>query len=500
MKKYLNFEELQTLAQKEDFKFSEQIFVQVDADFEIDEQQDKYKEELIPFRCKAYHDSVNANGSKIDPEVFIDNTKSVLGRPVLANIVVGEDGQSDFGAHDFHLEEDENGNVKRIFDEKPIGVVTNYGFAQDEEAGVNRAVVSGYLFERYAQDAVDIMKRRKRCDCSVELVIQAMHWEAESKTLVLDDYFVSGVTILGAEHQPGMTGSEITLEDFSKENNSMVFQAFKHLTQEELSRVQGDWVRDFLVSDDSKEKGGVKMDETVNNEEVKSEEVKPEGLSFVVSVSSKDEKVCEYSMTIDDQFWKVRREFERQVTYDYSWDSLMIYDNFVAYKDAKSLSWYTVDYMLDDKACTFADTPKKTNLIFKTDDELQAEADGLAELQNSLTQAQGRITELESLLSQYDKEKADHQKDEILNDAAYASCTDSEEFAAVVSKKSELSVEDFQMQLDLAFAAVQKKRLTGQTNAESKADSESVLSFSKPKDKNPKTVDSKYGSIFTSKK
>lgn len=247
---YLTFNELAEIAKKKDFKLEEPIFTTFTTDLTLDEESDNYKEDLIPFRCLAYHDLNNANGSRINPDVFIDKTRSIEYRPILANVVKDENGELDFGAHDFHIEEDENGNPKQVFDEKAIGVVTNYGFIEDPIQNVTRAMVTGYLFGRYAEDAISIMRKKKRCHCSVELQIRDMHYDTDDQRLVLDDYVVSGVTVLGSKYSPGMVGSEIALQEFVKENKLVTFQ---HLSEEECSQLFKE-VCDFFSSDTPRKK------------------------------------------------------------------------------------------------------------------------------------------------------------------------------------------------------------------------------------------------------
>ena len=42
---------------------------------------------------------------------------------------------------------------------------------------------------------------------------------------MLDDYYISGLTMLGSTVKPGMKGSNLTLKDFSSENNSLFSHA-----------------------------------------------------------------------------------------------------------------------------------------------------------------------------------------------------------------------------------------------------------------------------------
>ena len=202
---------------------NEEICVQMPAIFEKEDNVDKDKEGLTPFVAKAYHDHINLNNSEIKPEVLESTLPSAMLRPILASIVTDEEtGEKDFGSHDFMFEEDEDGNEKIKYIEQPVGVIFGDNTIEyDEEDDVNRAILHGYLYNEYCQDAVDIMNRRKTVDCSVELSIREMSFNAADKVLTLDDFYVCGLTLLGSKVKPGMKGSKVTIEDFNKSNNSM---------------------------------------------------------------------------------------------------------------------------------------------------------------------------------------------------------------------------------------------------------------------------------------
>ena len=195
---------------------------------------ERHTEGMTPFVSRAFHDKVNLNKSKIETEVFENNLPSSHLRPILAHITRDEEtNELDFGSHDFHIEtiieKDEAGNEvtveKTVYDEQPIGVIdgSKNSIEYDEKADVNRAVLHGYLYNDYCQDAIDILNRRGTVDCSVELSIRAMSFDAKEKVLVLDDFYVSALTLLSAKTNPGMAGSNFKIEDFAVKNNSIQF-------------------------------------------------------------------------------------------------------------------------------------------------------------------------------------------------------------------------------------------------------------------------------------
>lgn len=59
----------------------------------------------------------------------------------------------------------------------------------------------------------------------MELSIRELSYDADEKVLNLDDFYFSGVTILGVDEDgntvnPGMEGANITLAEFSNEGQS----------------------------------------------------------------------------------------------------------------------------------------------------------------------------------------------------------------------------------------------------------------------------------------
>ena len=231
MKKFLTIDDLIEFCMKNNFsKFSSkesnaEISVQMPAVATFGKSDDnKHTEGLCPFNATAYHDHVNLNKSNINEDTFKENTQSIPYRPILANIVENSDGNKDFGSHDFTVETDENGEEKITYQERPVGVIKkDYAIEYDKEAGVNRAVIQGYLWEGYCQDAIDIMQRRQQVDCSVELSIRELSFNAKDKVLNLDDYYVSGLTLLNENVGPGMAGSNVQLADFESKVGLKVF-------------------------------------------------------------------------------------------------------------------------------------------------------------------------------------------------------------------------------------------------------------------------------------
>lgn len=273
---------------------NEEICVQLPATFESEENFDKDKEGLTPFVAKAYHDHINLNKSEIKPEVLESTLPSAMLRPILASIVVDENtGEKDFGAHDFTIEEDEDGNEVFKYIEQPVGVIFGENYIEnDEDEGVNRAILHGYLFNGYCQDAVDIMNRRGSVACSVELSIREMSYNAADKVLTLDDFYVSGLTLLGASVKPGMRGSKLTIKDFCKKGNKTFSQSDEKLIEmlEQLN-TKIDKLSNFTIQANAEENYGKEEQFVETNKEF--EEVVEETVETVEETVVETEEVVE---------------------------------------------------------------------------------------------------------------------------------------------------------------------------------------------------------------
>lgn len=211
------------------------IAVQSLATFELN---DDLSEGLLYGKIRAFHDLTNNNKSHIETDVLEEKMMSIKDRPVMADIVdtdeTDEDGNpiKDFSGHTMYYDEVLD---KMIYKEIPIGHFIHpesIHLEYDEEYDRNFVCADVVVYEEYT-DACDILRRRKTVDCSVELCIRKMHWDNTDKTLHLDDFYVQGTTLLGSHTLPGMSGSKLSIKDFSEENNSL----FSSISEDEHSKL-----------------------------------------------------------------------------------------------------------------------------------------------------------------------------------------------------------------------------------------------------------------------
>lgn len=228
-------------------KSGEPLVVQAHGKVKFDES-DKDKDGLLPVHLQACHTDLNVNGSNIDKSVMQTALPSFSNRPILGylhKVVTDEnpDGQWEFYSHNMH--EDENGEI--VYDEYPIGIIPESCNAQlvyDEEKDKTYCEVNGYIFEEYSR-AAEVLEREGECSVSVELSIRELSYDAKQKFLNIEDFWFSGITILGKtpdgeEVKPGMKGSNIKLADFKAKNNSMFadYELKINKLQERLNKLE----------------------------------------------------------------------------------------------------------------------------------------------------------------------------------------------------------------------------------------------------------------------
>lgn len=232
------------------------LVVQVQGGLRFDDDSNE-KAGLLPVHLQSCHTNLNENGSFISDENMEKSLSTFKNRPILAYIHE-VDGQPEFYSHNMH--EDENGDV--VYDEFPIGIVPescNAKIVYDEEKDKNYVEVDGYIFEEYSK-AAEILQREQECAVSVELSINELSYNAKEKYLEIEDFFFSGVTILGKTPSgqpvnPGMQGANIKLSDFEEKNNSL----FSNYS-EQISEMQEklDTLLSHFDNKNSKEGGNIK--------------------------------------------------------------------------------------------------------------------------------------------------------------------------------------------------------------------------------------------------
>ena len=510
------------------------VVVQVPGNLFFD-TEDNSTEGLLPVVLQACHTGKNVNETKINDDVMERSLSSFKNRPILGYIHE-VDGEWHFYKHNLH--EDEDGEI--VYDEIPVGIVPESCDAKleyDEEKNKTYVVINGYIFEEYSK-AAEILRREKECSVSVELSIREFSYNAKEHCLIIEDFYFSGVTILGKhpdgeDVMPGMAGSNIKLADFSAKNNSLFTDKYETQIiemQEKLDKI----ISCFNI--DNSKKGGISMnhfeellakysknveDITFEYESMSDEELDAEfeELFGEVETESEDDPVVveNNSETEDVEVFEEEVETTEVVetvvenetftrTYELSHDDIRcaLYNLLMPYEEADNTYYYISEvfdnYFVYESWCN-GGTIYGQGYI--KDEEVVSFEGERYELFRELLTASEKA-ELEAMRSNYaaiseklkvyEDAEIEAKKVELLNAEDYASIRDNEVFAELIEEHANISYEELQSKCDKILLEAVKSGKYSAVNPVEDTTKASKKQFTNPTAK--KTKPSRYGNLF----
>ena len=522
-----------------------ELVVEMPGHFEKDTKDESlFTEGMTPFVSRAFHDKVNLNKSKIETEVFENNLPSSHLRPILANIVKDEEtGLLDFGSHDFHIEKvvekDKDGNSveveKTVYDEQPIGVIdgSRNAIEYDEKADVNRAVLHGYLYNEYCQDAIDILNRRGTVDCSVELSIRSMSFDGVEKVLVLDDFYVSALTLLSEKTMPGMVGSNFKIEDFASKND-FKFDKNEKLIEllENLNKTLSNFNKEQnpSVQTQSKE-GGINNDMTKFEELLTKYGKTAEDVTFDYAEMSDEELEAKFAEMFDDNSdgnssddeksdepsnGGEGAESESNTNEDFSKDELFnklfeisfdeiryalntlcsvyrndsewcyvsqVYEEYFIMEDWDNNKFYKQSYTKDGDNVALSGERIEMFAMLLTESE-----------KISIEEMRSNYTELKEFKENVEKNELHSKKESLLADEKYSVLSENEEFTELKKNMDNYSLDDLETKAKVIFADYVSS--IGAFSAKPEVSKSPVLFMSNSNSEKESKKKAPYGGIF----
>ena len=216
------------VSQNKNVKFSSKdndttIVVHVDEPFTYSESED---DELNMYcSIRLCHTLSNRNKSYISEKAMKEAIPTAYNMPILGYVYEDDNKEFQFAGHEFFIDN----NNELVYEESPLGVIPESAELKlVKYDGDDRLYLegTGIIWRTYSK-ASDIIEREKELSVSVELMVDELSFDSKNKELVIDKFRFSGVTILGrdrntgAEIQPGMENSMISIADFSEKNNSV---------------------------------------------------------------------------------------------------------------------------------------------------------------------------------------------------------------------------------------------------------------------------------------
>lgn len=179
---------------------------------------------LIPVKLRVMHDKINRNKSAIEFDVMEKARESIKNVPIVAYINYDEDGDAeDFGGHevDMKLVQSKNGfDIVKRYREYPVGIIpesTNVSYEAID--GKMYLSCTGYLFEGYSNETVDLLSETDGKCVSMEISVNDGYYNKEDEVYQITDFCFRAITILGDDITPGMDENcridFLTDEDYS---------------------------------------------------------------------------------------------------------------------------------------------------------------------------------------------------------------------------------------------------------------------------------------------
>ena len=519
---------------------NENIVVQVDGKLKF-KKSEKDTEGLREVYLQACHIDENVNGSNIKESVMTSALPSFSNRPILGYIHE-VDGQPEFYGHNMHV--DDKGYV--VYDEVPIGVIPESCDAKlvyDKDKDKTYVEVKGYIFEEYSK-ASEILEREQECSVSVELSIRELSYDAKNRYLDIEDFFFSGVTILGKNDEgdvvkPGMSGSNIKLADFSKENNSMFSENDKLVeVLEKLNNTLSNFSIDKNHGKEDAKVGNEEIFEEVTEEVIETieevveevtEEVTEESTEEVTVTEEMSEETTEETpeVVVEEEFSEetetevetieteeVSEEIEEVVvqnsieysvnnkTFAVSLDDIQFALNTLVndtYSEQDGCYYATTIYedhlvMIDfwNTGKAYRQSYKKRKDVYSlTGDRIPVKSCWLsADEEKAIDDMRANYSVISEKLAKYEAEPA---KMEVINSESYAKIAETKEFAELRDNHFDLSVEEVSAKADEILLAYAKgNALNFSVEPEKKTVSMTKLPIQTNSNKK-----SRYGSLFS---
>ena len=559
MKKLLYYDDLYDfyLKQNKSCTFSakesgHQIFVHVPATFKADEKEDT-DNFLLFCTVKIMHSGKNRNGSSVTDEALQNAAKHLAYKPILANFVEYTDeatGETlkDFGSHDMELNDDGTTN----YIEKQVGCFTadEPYFEVEEETGHN------FLYGRCAipvdyTDAASIIERKNGTKVSVELAVNELSFEVNTKTLILSDVDIMGTTLLGRDRftleevGEGMKNARLDIEDFSADNNSLFTNFNQKMIdlQERLEKLEStcfnknkseqETVQNNTRKEDmstvENENKDMNFEEVTDTEEVTTTGETTEEEVAATETESEDTTVEESSdETVDEpvatetesaeapevpaeNFEVMTRSFElshSDIRYglyellevleesDNTWYWICeVYDTYFVYESYDESKIYRQGYVKDDEANTVAFDGDRVELFREL-----LTANEKAELEAM----RANYAELKAFKENFEANELHTQKEEVVNSEKYAVLAEKNEsgeyinadFAKLVAEMDNYSLTDLETQIKILHSDFIADHSTFAEKKEEKPTT-SMKQFSIPSKRAKKP--SRYGNLFPDK-
>lgn len=261
-------------------------------------------------RIKIMHSGLNLNGSNFSQPAIDKAKETCKNIPILAFIkqIDGSD-EKDFKGHEWELKITSDG-LKYHYLGRPIGMIpesNNYSFEMDED-GKPFVFVDGYIWNDYANEALEILEQAGSKKVSMEILVD--EYEYLDSYVDILEYRYTGIAILGDDVSEAMVGAKIDVVKFSQnaissmmmELNSAIASFTAEKTEEETQETE------FTEADEKDaSENQEKTEENFESTESTESDVENETFEMGKTEESSDSSSSETSQT-EENFSETQEE------------------------------------------------------------------------------------------------------------------------------------------------------------------------------------------------
>ena len=457
---------------------------------------------------KSCHIGRNLNQSFISADSMSKAMPTFKGKPILGAFIQDESTKEwDFNGHDMEIYVDEDGETQVKYIEQIIGNISEVEephLEYDKEQDKNYVIVKGKIFKEYTK-AEEIIKRRKTCACSVELAVNDLSYNAKENCIELNDFVLSGVTLLGESVMPGMAGSKLMVDNYSynvanyqeklveilgkldnmlsnfNKNNTEKgvregmnhfeellqeygFDAsdldfdYENMSDEELDAAFEEFkAKKFDDGDDAGDSGEGEGETDSISEECDGSDGNENSMAADGDEESNKNFVKNFKVEISHEdiryaLYNLIAEYDEM---DNDWYGIYsVYDNYFVMQGWCNGKFYKQSYTIDGENVSLDGERTELFQMLLTESEKIA----VDKLRSDYAELETKYNELKTFKDNYDAAEAKAKKDEVFANEAYEEIRESDEFKALVSDADKYSVEELQDKCDLLYAAHEKAK------------------------------------------
>lgn len=452
--------------------------------FKVDDTFDDPR--FMRVRIAAMHSGENKNGSAFSTDVIKKAKDTFANVPVLAYIEthMNEDGKPvmDYTDHAMHIEDDafHEGQQRIIYDERVVGVVpekNNFELQHDDKNDVDFAVVDALIYRDYGNYVADILEDRGgKTDVSAEIRVDDLSVDAKSGAINVGKMVMNGVTLLGDDFTPAMTGANATVfSENSEDRMNQLVNVIKELNEslDHYSAVLTDGNKNSeegglksLKFNELLEKYGKKAEDvTFEYEGLSDEELEAKFAEAFGESSNSDEN--EPSVHFEISVGDMKKDFSVSLA-----DKINALYTLVNQMYSTDTDWYKVDVFDDDKyviMVNYADGKAYKQNYKVRSDEYTLTGDRVpvkaiyvtADEEKKLDDMRANYSAISTKLGKYEELP---KKDEILNSEVYFSIAEDPAFIELKNNHFDYSIEEVSAKADeILLNAAKQHKLTYST-------------------------------------